>query len=167
YKLLIENNIAVYSSHLPLDGHPEIGNNVSIAKILNLETEKFALIDQKLEFKSPVCSTKLSTKALEAELNTIFPDTKSIMFGPVHPKQILICSGAVGHLIYELPKQNIDTLITGEIQQHMFGFAYEHSLNIFACGHYATEIFGVQNLSKIVANKFHLPSTFLPEDCRF
>lgn len=167
YKLLCDNNIAVYSSHLPLDCHKDIGNNISVAKALDLKLEKYVMLDPEFEFHAPVCSSNFSIKELSDRINTLFLGTKFIQFGPKEPGQILICTGSIGHSIRELSKLGIGTLITGEIQQHMFGFAYENRLNVFVCGHYATETFGVQNLSNILAEKFSLPSTFLPENCEF
>ncbi len=167
YKLLYENNIAIYSAHLPLDMHNKIGNNVSIMQKLELEHTENIILDQKLGFEIPVCLTKQDITELDTKVMTLFPYARGIKFGATNQHKIAICSGAIGHTIYELPKYEINTLITGEIQQHMFGFAHENKMNIFACGHYATEIFGVQNFSKIISEKFNLPKTFIHQDCEF
>lgn len=165
YKLLLEHNIAVYGAHLPLDGHLEIGNNIAIVNKLQLNILEHEMIDQECQFRLPVCSTDLSINELSTRISDLFPGTRNILFGPQNPQRIVVCSGAIGRLIYSLPRYKIDTLITGEIKQNMFGFAYENKLNIFACGHYATEVFGVQSVGRILAEKFHLPEVFLSEKC--
>ena len=59
----------------------------------------------------------------------------------------------------------IDTLITGELRQEHFNLAQEQSFNLYPCGHYATEVFGVQALAAEVAAQFDLPWEFVATDC--
>jgi putative NIF3 family GTP cyclohydrolase 1 type 2 len=56
-------------------------------------------------------------------------------------------------------------VVTGEVPRHFFDFAYEHELNAYVCGHYATEIFGIQNLAQKVSEKFHIPWVWIEENC--
>jgi putative NIF3 family GTP cyclohydrolase 1 type 2 len=58
-----------------------------------------------------------------------------------------------------------DTVITGEGARHLFDIAYESEINLYLCGHYATETFGIKNLAKLVSEKFGLESTFIEEEC--
>lgn len=165
YKLLIDNNIAVYSAHLPLDMHEEIGNNTSIIHSLELKKIEKLLVDKNLNFEVPICVIESNRDELKEKITKLFPGTKCMEFGPIIPKKIAVCSGSGGSLVSETIKYNVDTIITGEVQQHIFTTAYENKLNIYACGHYATEVFGVQKLSDLIAKKFDIPWIFLPENC--
>jgi dinuclear metal center YbgI/SA1388 family protein len=166
FKTAIDNNIAVYSAHLPLDCHPEIGNNALLAKALNLE-----VVDTFLEYKgtnySFICQSNGCTRTtLSERLKALFPNTfSSILYGSETPKKIAILTGSGQSAVPYLKEHNIDTLITGELKQHHFNMAQELELNLYPCGHYATETFGVKALAKELANHFKIEWTFLDQDC--
>ena len=67
--------------------------------------------------------------------------------------------------IPHLKSINVDTLITGELRQHHYNMAQELELNLFPCGHYATETFGVKSLAEEIANYFKIEWVFLNQDC--
>lgn len=165
YKLLLENNLAVYGCHLPLDAHPQIGNNALIAKHLAIPVIGNFLINQgtPIGMIAKNTSTRL---VLRSKLQKLFPKTfKAIEYGSPNPKKIAICSGNGTSAVDEMIRIGVDTLITGELRQHHFNQAQEHKLNLYPCGHYATEVFGVQALAQKVAKKFNLPYTFIEMDC--
>lgn len=164
-KLLIKGNLAVYASHLPLDGHREIGNNALIAKALGL-----GQLDWFLEFQGTkiglIAEAFKDREELKLKLRQLFPGTfTAIEFGSGHPKKIAISSGSGNSVVGELLKAGVDTLVTGELRQHHFNMAQELKLNLYACGHYATEVFGVQALAKEVARKFNLDYEFIQTEC--
>jgi dinuclear metal center YbgI/SA1388 family protein len=165
-KTAMDNNIAVLSAHLPLDCHPEIGNNALLAKALNLE-----VIDTFLEYKgthySFICQSSGCTRTMLTErLKTLFPKTfLSILYGSETPEKIAILTGSGQSAVPYLKAHNIDTLITGELKQHHFNMAQEMELNLYPCGHYATETFGVKALAEELANHFKIEWTFLDQDC--
>jgi dinuclear metal center YbgI/SA1388 family protein len=165
-KTAMDNNIAVLSAHLPLDCHPEIGNNALLAKALNLE-----VIDTFLEYKgthySFICQSSGCTRTMLTErLKTLFPKTfSSILYGSENPEKIAILTGSGQSAVPYLKAHNIDTLITGELKQHHFNMAQEMELNLYPCGHYATETFGVKALAEELANHFKIEWTFLDQDC--
>ena len=64
-----------------------------------------------------------------------------------------------------LLENNIDTLVTGELRQHHFNMAQELGLNLYPCGHYATEVFGVQALAAEIAAKFKINWQFIEQPC--
>lgn len=163
YKLLIDNNIAVYSAHLPLDMNVDFGNNASIVKELNLKVSNYIVGDH--NFKMPIAKCDLSREDLKSKLLKLFPCTKSLDFGTKQPMNVAICSGGGGGLVSKIFDGSFDTIITGEVQQHHFGFAYDNKLNLYVCGHYDTETFGVKNLAKIVSDKFHLENVWIEENC--
>jgi len=165
-KALFDGNLALYSNHLPLDAHPEIGNNAGIANCLGVKA-----IDRFLEHEGEtigiITEPLESREALKSKLDEIFPKTMTSMeFGSETPKKIAISSGSGTVPIEEITKLGIDTLITGELRQHHFNMAQELELNVYACGHYATEVFGVQSLAKELSNKFQIPWEFIDTGCR-
>lgn len=165
YRFLLENNLAVYGSHLPLDAHPEIGNNACIAQKLDLKP-----IEQFLEYEGTklgmIAEAPDSREELSQRLQSLFPNTfTAIEFGSAKPQRIGISSGSGAQVVGELKAAGIDTLITGELRQHHFNIAQEEKLNLYPCGHYATEVFGVQALAEEVANHFNLPWEFIATDC--
>ncbi len=164
YKLLLNANIAVYSAHLPLDAHPEIGNNAIIAKKLGLQvTGQFA------EFERTACgiTTAFSgnRSALKKKIDTLFPACRAMEFGSENPQTIAILSGSGASALPELIAKGIDTLITGEVKQSYYNFAQENRLNLYLCGHYASEVFGVQALAEEISGKFSLPYAFVATEC--
>lgn len=164
-KTLIEGNLAVYSCHLPLDAHREIGNNALIAKALKLKQLEWFLEYQGTKI-GLITEAPKNREELSSRLRHLFPKTLiSIEYGSSEPQKIAISSGSGNSVVSQLPAAGIDTLITGELRQHHFNMAQELKLNLYACGHYATEVFGVQALAEEVAKKFKLSYEFIRTDC--
>lgn len=165
-KTAFDGNLAVYGSHLPLDAHPEIGNNVLLAQKLNLPC-----IDTFLNYKGNDMAVITAgptggRQQLAQQLKALFPDSyQAIEYGSAQPQRIAILTGSGQSAVNELRQHQIDTLITGELRQHHFNMAQEHKLNLYPCGHYATEVFGVQALVKELAQKFELPYAFIEQPC--
>ena len=164
YKLLIQNDIAVYSCHLPLDGHPEIGNNAQIAKLLGLKNTypEFEFHNEKVGVAGELT---IQRPNLKAELSKHFPKLTAMEFGPDEIHKIGICSGGSGVIISMADQLGINTVITGECSQYLYNIAREHHINAYICGHYATETFGVHALGQELSQKFDLPYQFIPTDC--
>jgi dinuclear metal center YbgI/SA1388 family protein len=160
-KLALDHDIAVYSAHLPLDSHPEIGNNVLLMRALGIEnSEPF------LEEKGSLLGQRAS---VEIALSDIGKRLEKAVSGPVHvteagpqqPRQIGIITGGAGSLVERVAAEGIDTFITGE-SPHWTGIAaHELGINLLLGGHYATETFGVKALADFIAKKFQLDWTFL------
>lgn len=164
-KLCIDNNLAVYGSHLPLDCHPEIGNNALLAQNLELTPHSSFLPFEGNDIGLIVGNT-YSTNDLSHRLETLFPrGIHSMKFGTDTPSKIAILTGSGQSAVDKILDAGTDTLITGELKQHHFNLAQELRLNLFACGHYATEIFGVNALAQEVSAKFDLPYEFIETQC--
>jgi dinuclear metal center YbgI/SA1388 family protein len=160
-KLLFENNLAVYSSHLPLDAHPKLGNNAQLCAALGLKNLKsfFTSHGQTIGFKS---ETKISRAELAAKLERaigvkpkIIPGGKSIC------EKIGVVTGGAGAELKMAASEGVDTFITGEGPHWTYGVAEELGLNVFYGGHYATETFGVKALAAELSKKFKVPWEFL------
>jgi dinuclear metal center YbgI/SA1388 family protein len=160
-RLLIENNLAVYSSHLPLDAHPQLGNNAQLAAALGLKNLKpfFASHGQTIGFKS---QTKISRADLGKKLErAIGIKPKMIPAGKEICERIGLVTGGAGGDLKLAAGEGVDTFITGEGPHWTYALAEELGLNVFYGGHYATETFGVKALAAGLSKKFKLPWEFL------
>ncbi len=160
-KIATERNLALYSVHLPLDLHPELGNNALLAAALGLEkTEPF------LEMKGQAIGLKADTGLRRDELLAKLEESlggpiRCIGAGPMETKHIGIVTGGAGGEIYEAARAGIDTYITGEAPHWAAVAAEELGMNLFLGGHYATETFGVKALAADLAEHFGVPWEFL------
>jgi dinuclear metal center YbgI/SA1388 family protein len=166
-RLLLENDIAVYSSHLPLDRHPTLGNNVLLARQLGLEAggsfARFEGISIGVSGESDIETAVLAERArsfaktFDGELRTTpFEKTR-------RTKRWAICSGAGAstETLTEAGEMKIDTLIVGEGPHWTAVHAEENDLTILYAGHYATETLGVRALADHLGERFALPSFFV------
>src|SRR5277367_5399840 len=160
-RLLAENNLAVYSSHLPLDAHPKLGNNAQLCAALGLKNLKpfFLTHGQIIGLKS---QTKISRNELAAKLERatgakprLIPGGKSIC------EKIGVVTGGAGGDLKLAAAEGVDTFITGEGPHWTYALAEELGLNVFYGGHYATETFGVKALSAALSKTFRVPWIFL------
>lgn len=160
-RTLLEGNCALYSNHLPLDGHPDIGNNALLARQLTLEpTLPFLVRDG--EAVGWAAESGLPRAELRARLETHYRRVVAIEYGSARPSRVAFCSGSGNSAVPELRKAGIDTLVTGELREEWFTVAQEQELNLYICGHYATEVHAVQALAAEAAAHFNLPWQFLP-----
>lgn len=161
--LLLERNMAVYSAHLPLDAHPELGNNALLARRLQLEPAgtfyPFEGRDVGL-----IARSDIGRDALRRRLESLFSRVTALEFGSTQPERIAIVTGGGFGAVGSLRAVGVDTLITGELKEHSYVQAQESGLNIFACGHYATEVFGVCALAEELSRLFNLPWEFIPTE---
>jgi dinuclear metal center YbgI/SA1388 family protein len=157
---LVRNNCALYSNHLPLDGHPEIGNNALLAKQLGLAgTRPFLVRDG--EAVGCIAAARFSRDVLRKKLESLYPRVVTIECGSRAPRSIAFCSGSGNSAVPELVPAGVDTLVTGELREEWFSRAQEEKLNLYLCGHYATEVHGVKALAAELAKKFNLPWEFI------
>jgi dinuclear metal center YbgI/SA1388 family protein len=157
----ISANMAIYSAHLPLDLHPEIGNNVLLARSLQLPDPEpfFFYKGRQIGFATRV---SLDRQEIVQRLRKILgSDIWTCLSGPETVKRIGIVTGGAGADLEQAVKEGVDTFITGEGPHHTFALAEELRINLIYGGHYATETFGVRALAEMVAKKFELSWKFL------
>ena len=99
--------------------------------------------------------------ALRAQLAPLYPRLLALEHGRTAPREIAFCSGSGNSAVPELLPAGVDTLVTGELREEWFNYAQEQHLNLYLCGHYATEIHGVRALAAELAAKFGLPWEFI------
>ena len=164
-KLAMDNNLAVYSSHLPLDAHPEIGNNRLIADALGLQPLEWFLHHEGTPIALLAESPGNRDEIRKRLIQEFGRDITALEFGSQTPGRIAILSGSGRSALNELKLAGTDTLITGELRQEHFNLAQEEGFNLYICGHYATERYGVTALAKQIGERFDLPHVFLETGC--
>jgi dinuclear metal center YbgI/SA1388 family protein len=160
-RLLLENNLAVYSSHLPLDVHPRLGNNAQLCHALGLTNlvPFFLFKGQRVGFKARTSIPRLElAKALR---RVVGAEPRLLPGGPALCRRIGVVTGGGGADLKVAAGEGVDSFITGEGPHWTYAVAEELGLNVFYAGHYATETLGVKALADHLGRKFGLPWVFL------
>lgn len=160
-RLLLEHNLAVYSSHLPLDAHPRLGNNAQLCAALGWRrlAPFFEHNGQSIGWQTRV---RVPRATLAARLEAVLGAPPRLLpGGPEICRRIGVVTGGAGNDLKHAAAEGMDTFITGEGAHWTWGVAMELGLNVFLGGHYATETFGVKALAAHLARKFGLPWQFL------
>lgn len=161
-RALFDAEIAVYSAHLPLDVHSEVGNNVVLAGALGLEVEGRFGTHLELEGVGVWATTDLSRAELVGRVERVCGVEPTVVEGgPTHVRRIGIVTGGAGSMIEQAHEAGLDTFITGEGGHHTYHQAVELGLNVLYAGHYATETFGVRELARHLADRFGLEWEFV------
>ena len=162
-ELAFENNIALYSAHLPLDLHSEVGNNAQLAAALGL-TSIQPFFEEKGQLVGVKARVSLPRDEVDRKLQkAVTGPVKAFMFGPRKTGTIGIITGGAGSEIYKIAQEGIDTFITGEAPHWAAVAADELRMNLLLGGHYATEVFGVKALAAHLSKRFKIPWAFI--DC--
>jgi dinuclear metal center YbgI/SA1388 family protein len=153
-RLLVENNLAVYSSHLPLDAHPKVGNNAQLCAAIGLKHPRpfFPSHGNLIGLKA---RQKISRSELSMRLQRALGSKPLLIPGGGERCQCIgMVTGGAGDGLKQAAAEGVDTFITGEGQHWTYALAEELGLNVFHGGHYATEILGVKALAARLSGKF-------------
>jgi dinuclear metal center YbgI/SA1388 family protein len=160
-RLLIENNLAVYSSHLPLDAHPRLGNSAQLCRALGFKRLK-PFFFAKGGFLGFQTAANLAREEVGRRLNRVLGGAPRLLpGGPAVCHRIGVVTGGAGAELKLAATEGVDTFITGEGPHWTYAVAEELGLNVFYGGHYATEIFGVKALAAELSRRFKVPRVFL------
>ncbi len=157
---LLACDVALYGAHMPLDVHPEVGNNVQLARAVGLDVGGWFG-----DFHGiPIGvwgSLQMSRDALVERVNLAL-DTQAMLLpgGPPEVSRVGIISGGAGSMIAAARDAGLDTYITGEGAHYTYFDAMEWGISVIYAGHYATEQLGVQALARRLAAEFDLPWSF-------
>ena len=160
-KLALEHNLAIYSSHLPLDFHPILGNNARLASALGFENCAPFLV-----LKGQAAGLRATVTISREELGQRL---EKAVGGPVHVcaggpatvQRVGLVTGGAGSEVLRAAAEGVDTFITGEGPHWSFPAAEEAGVNLLYGGHYATETFGVKALAAHLAERFQVPWEFI------
>jgi dinuclear metal center YbgI/SA1388 family protein len=158
---LIEAGIAVYSAHLPLDVHPEVGNNMVLARLLGVGVTGWwgAYMGAPIGVVGGLAVSRDEVGLRLQQQLGVTP--RLIRGGPERTARVGVITGAGGSMIRQAHAAGIDTFVTGEGAHHTYFDAEELGVNVFYAGHYATETVGVKALAAHLADRFSLPWTFI------
>lgn len=167
FRTLFGADIAVYATHLPLDCHPELGNNVRLAHALGLTPSggfaRYKTIDVGVSGTADEPTSELFARVEAFAARYGGQVRSSVPVGGRTTRRWAICTGggASSDTLREARDKGIDTLIVGEGPHHTTVEALEHDFCVIYAGHYATETLGVQALGAWIQAKFGVPWTFL------
>lgn len=162
-RFLIEHDLGLYACHLPLDMHPEVGNNAVLADLLSLrDRQPFGMyhgvaigVSGRLEEALPVREV----------LKRILPDNSQprnlILSGADKVSTVAIVSGGAPMEALQAIGRNIDLYITGEPSHSVYHHAVEGGLNFIAAGHYATEVWGVKAVAAKLEKETGIRTLFI------
>jgi dinuclear metal center YbgI/SA1388 family protein len=166
--LCLESGLSLYASHLPLDGHPTIGNAAVIAKDL-LAAENVTPAFEYQGSSIGVTATFNSPVNLESVVDSLTKCPGALQqplvlpFGKALIMRIGIVTGSGTFLIPEASRRGLDLLITGEPKQEAYHVAKEHGMSVVCMGHYASETFGVRSLQRILEQRFGVKTEWIDE----
>lgn len=162
-KILIEADIALYAAHLPLDMHPEVGNNSMIEEVLNWPVKgdfgeyHGSVIGRSVEFEEPV-SMKTLMMNIQEKLQC---EPVSWEFGRKKIKRLGYVSGGGIGLLKQAISDGMDAFVTGEPGHTYFWMAKEAGINVIFAGHYCTETLGVKAVGDVIQKKWGLETVFI------
>jgi dinuclear metal center YbgI/SA1388 family protein len=159
---LLDGGCSLYAAHLPLDRHPEVGNNAQLARLLGLTV--VGGLGEAFGLPVGVIATAAATPrtTLVARLAASLGVTPLVLAeGPEQVQRIGIISGGAARDIATAAAAGCDTYITGETSHASYHDAAEYGVNVIYAGHYATETVGLKALAAHLDVQFGLPSTFI------
>ena len=161
-KKLIQHDISLVGYHLPLDAHPSLGNNAAIAELLELENiQALNPNDRHPIGNIGYLKQAVSAEAFKQQLSDVF--SREIIHLPSTTEKIQkigFCTGAAQDFIIQAAEQGCDAYISGEVSERTFYEARELNVHYFACGHHATERYGVQRLAQALSKQFDVEAIY-------
>jgi len=163
-RTLIEGRCGLYAAHLPLDLHPDVGNNAEMVRLLKLhDIQPFGeyhgteigfagRLDRPLEMSA------LIGRLVEALGR---PPIRVLDYGPKEIERVGCVSGGAASMVDQAADAGLDAYLTGETSHTFFHQAVERKLNVLFAGHYATETLGVKALARHLQEQFDLQTVFL------
>ena len=160
-RLLVENDLAVYSSHLPLDAHPRLGNNARLCAALGLKKLRPFFFSHGRFIGFQTRQKMLRTDLARRLEGATGMKPRVIPGGPEICRGIGVVTGGAGSDLKLAAEEGVDAFVTGEGPHWTYAAAEELGINVLYGGHYATETFGVKALASYLSKRFGLPWTFI------
>ena len=163
-RTLLCNEVSLAAYHLPLDAHPEIGNNALLREALGLEPDPrpFGEAKGKAIGMIGLAPEPLPVAELAAKLGEAVGREPLVLdSGPERIESVGIVTGGGGFAIHEAGPLGLDALVIGEPSEPLMGEAREYGVHLIAGGHYATETAGIRRLGELVAERFAVEQRFI------
>ena len=163
---LLENQVSLFAYHLPLDVHPQLGNNAQLGKLLGFQVSgEFGRYQGKNIGLVGSLETACSADQLAARVEARLHRKPLVSPGRLEEiKAVAWCSGAAQKYIEEAVAAGVDAFITGEVSEPTVHIARESGICFISAGHHATERYGVQAVGRHLAEKFQLQHQFIDID---
>lgn len=159
-KFLLDHGISLFGFHLPLDAHPELGNNAQLGKHLGFHVDEW-IGDQDLIAVGRLAAP-LALNELEKRLTGALGRLPLVVGEPDQTiARIAWCSGGAQGYFEQAAAQGVDAYLTGEASEHNVHFARESGIAFISAGHHATERYGIQALGEHLAAHFGLEHRFI------
>jgi dinuclear metal center YbgI/SA1388 family protein len=164
---LLEGDVALYAAHIPLDVHPEVGNNVQLAAALGVVVEG-TFGDYRGIPIGVRGRLELRREALAARLQDVLgAPVRFLPGGPERLRTVGIVTGGGGSMLLQAVEAGLDAYVTGEGPHHTYFDAMEGGINAYYAGHYLTETWGVLALGAHLEARFGLPWQFIDQPTGF
>jgi dinuclear metal center YbgI/SA1388 family protein len=162
-KFLLDNNIALYAVHLPLDQHPSLGNNAVLAQKLGIQNiEPFGSYHgRKIGFKGVLSQPLTIDEAAQRIAFMNRPTLSTLPFGVTQNRTAAVVSGGAADMVGEAVAERVDLFVTGESSHSHYHYALEEQINVIAAGHYASEVWGVRAVMEYCANELSIDAEFI------
>lgn len=162
-EILLQNNISLYATHLPLDKHPDFGNNAQLLRILGAEVSGDFV--EHGAGSSSYTGIIMRGKHMEEIVQILNEELKTtcitLPFGPAIVRTVAVCSGGGGYKAFaEALDEHVDLFITGDTAE-IYNDAKDSGTNVIFAGHHATERLGVKALGEVLQEKFSLKVEFI------
>jgi dinuclear metal center YbgI/SA1388 family protein len=160
-RALFDADMAVYSAHLPLDVHPEVGNNAVLSRMIGIDVQ--GTFGEYRGYPLGIWGTlEMRREALGARLDELLGTrVRMIACGPERVQRVGVITGDSGKMVGPARAAGLDAFVTGEGEHHHYFDAEEGGINLYFGGHYATEMWGVRALAQHLEDRFGLPWTFI------
>ena len=163
-RALLCGEVSLAAYHLPLDAHPELGNNALLRDRLGLVADERPFGEAKGRAIGQIgrAAEPLSIAELERRLREA-TGREPLVFdsGPERIETVGIVTGGGGFAVHEAGPMDLDALVIGEPSEPLMGEAREYGVHLLVGGHYATETFGVRRLGELVAERFGVGHAFI------
>ncbi|MFT3928696.1 MAG: Nif3-like dinuclear metal center hexameric protein [Spongiibacteraceae bacterium] len=164
-QLLLQNDISLIAYHLPLDAHPEFGNNAQLARLLDIEitgglqavANPIGNIGKLREVMTPEAFGEKVTQRLGRAPQCIAGGDHAI-------RSVAWCTGAAQNYIDQAAELGVDAFISGEISEQTVHSARELGIHFFAAGHHATERYGISALGDYLSKQLNIEHRFIDID---
>jgi len=162
-RFCMDHDLALYAVHLPLDMHPEYGNNAAYIQMLGIKTPKpFGdYKGVKIGYQGTLPKA-LTIDEILTRIGLEKSDCLSILpFGPDKISSLGIITGSAAKDVEQALAEDLDLFITGEITHQIYHQCLEEGINLIAGGHYQTEVWGVKNLARKAAEEIGIETFFI------
>ncbi|WP_036179873.1 Nif3-like dinuclear metal center hexameric protein [Marinomonas sp. MED121] len=165
---LIKNDINLYAYHLPLDAHPELGNNAQLVKMFNLKNprslQSYLPLDESIgviaEFEQALEIEQVKERIEKALGRDVLFEAS----GKKLIKTVALCSGGAQGYIEQAVEMDADLYLTGEVSEQTIHLAREHGIHFVAAGHHATERYGAKAMAKFIMEELGVEAEFVDID---